>query len=114
MPLHPVHSAFDNFVNARSTGIDRLLGWSPARRTDRSAESASPAVHRRGLVSGFGAGAVDHSATRSRYLGPIVLPFLVSLNRLQARIRKDQNQPMRTVYRIGVLNERRTNRTENL
>src|SRR6202521_2073516 len=33
------------------------------------------------------------------YLGPIVLPFLVRPNRRQVRIRKNQNEPMRTVFR---------------
>jgi hypothetical protein len=32
-------------------------------------------------------------------LVPIVLPFLASHNRPQVRIRKNLNQPMRTVYR---------------
>src|SRR5271167_2333274 len=35
-------------------------------------------------------------ALTSRSLSAIVLPFLVSLNRPQVRIRKNQNQPMRT------------------
>ena len=62
--LRPEASAEVHLHRFSQLGIDRLLGRSPARRTDRSAGPSSPAVRGRRLVPGHGAGAVDYSATR--------------------------------------------------